>query len=111
MDSKPAQSTRPRRTRAIDVARRRKTSRSMLLPYSTVSFLRQLRARLEIARAIVHVSSATLRAQRTDADTDVALILQRSVGDVLGEEMEALDVVLAGGTAPEGTPGESSNVG
>ena len=64
-------------------------------------------ARLEIARAIVHVSSATLRAQRTDADTDGALILQRSMGDVLGEEIEALDVILPGGTAPERKPGES----
>jgi hypothetical protein len=78
----------------------------MLLPYSTVSFLRQLRARLEIARAIVHVSSAALRAQRTDADTDVALILQRSVGDVLDGEIEALDVVVAGGMTAERKPGD-----
>ena len=57
-----------------------------------------MRVRLETVRAIVHLSSATLRAQHSDADTDVALVLQRSVGDVLAREIEALDVVVADGT-------------
>lgn len=60
-----------------------------------------MRVRLETVRAIVHLSSATLRAQQSDADTDVALVLQRSVGDVLTREIEALDLVVAGTTPPE----------
>ena len=53
-----------------------------------------MRTRLETARAIVHLSTTTLRAQQSDADTDVALVLQRSVGDVLAQEIEALDTVV-----------------
>jgi hypothetical protein len=55
-----------------------------------------MRARLETVRAIVYLSSATLRAQQSDADTDVALVLQHSVGDVLAREIETLDIVVAG---------------
>jgi len=58
-----------------------------------------MRMRLETVRAIVHLSSATLRAQQSDADNDVALVLQRSVGDALDREIEALDVVVAEETA------------
>lgn len=53
-----------------------------------------MRTRLETARAIVHLSTTTLRAQQSDVDTDVALVLQRSVGDVLAQEIEALNVVV-----------------
>jgi hypothetical protein len=60
-----------------------------------------MRARLETVRAIVHLSSATLRAQQSDADTDVALVLQHSVGDVLAREIETLDIVVAGSTPHE----------
>ena len=58
-----------------------------------------MRTRLETVRAIVHLSSATLRAQQSDADNDVALVLQRSVGDVLDREIETLDVVVVEETA------------
>lgn len=58
-----------------------------------------MRTRLETVRAVVHLSCATLRAQQSDADADVALALQRSVGDVLDREIEALDVVVAEQTA------------
>lgn len=44
------------------------------------------------------LSTTTLRAQQSDADTDVALVLQRSVSDVLSQEIETLDVVVAGRT-------------
>jgi hypothetical protein len=57
-----------------------------------------MRARLETLRAIVHLSSATLSAQKSDADADVALVLRRAVGDALDREIEALDVVVAAGT-------------
>ena len=45
----------------------------------------------------MYLCSATLRAQQSDADTDVALVLQRSAGDALDREVEALDVILAEG--------------
>ena len=97
MDSRPVHSTRPKQTRSSHVARRRPTPRPSSLPHNTSSCLRQMRTRLETVRAIVHLSSATLRAQQSDADTDVALILQRCVGDVLDREIETLDVIVAGG--------------
>ena len=99
MDSQPVDSTRQKQTRSSNVARGRQTPRSFPLPYNTLSCLRQMRTRLETVRAIVHLSSATLRAQQSDADNDVALVLQRSVEDVLDREIEALDVVVAEGTA------------
>ena len=95
MDSQPVHSIRTKQTRSPNVARGRQTPRSSPLPYNTLSCLRQMRTRLETVRAIVHLSSATLRAQQSDADNDVALVLQRSVGDVLDREIEALDVVVA----------------
>jgi hypothetical protein len=53
-----------------------------------------MRVRLETVGATVHVYSAVLRVQKVDADTDVALILQPSVGDALDREIEAPDVVV-----------------
>lgn len=99
MGSRPAHSRRPNKTRSPNVTRGRQTPRSYPLPHNTLSWLRQMRTRLETVRAIVHLSSATLRAQQSDADMDVALILQRSVGDVLDREIETLDDVVAGRVA------------
>jgi hypothetical protein len=100
MDSQqPVHSTRPKQTRSPNVTHGRQTPPSSPLPHNTLSLLRQMRTRLDTARAIVHLSCTTLRAQQSDADTDVALALQRSVGDVLDREIDALDVVVAEGTA------------
>ena len=96
MGSRPAHSTRPKQTRSPNVVRRRRAPPASSLPHDTLSCLRQMRTRLETVRAIVYLSSAMLRAQQSDADIDVALILQRSVGDVLDREIETLDVVVAG---------------
>ena len=101
MGSRPADSTRPKQTRSPTVAQRRRTSQSSSLPHDTLSCLRQMRTRLETVRATVHLSTPTLRAQQSDADTDVALVLQRSVGDVLAQEIETLDVVVAEGAPQE----------
>lgn len=106
MDSQhPVHSTRPKQTRSPNAVRRRLTTQSSPLPHNTLLFLRQMRTRLETVRAIVHLSSATLRAQQSDADNDVALVLQRSVGDVLDREIESLD-----GAVAEGTPREDSEM-
>src|SRR5579863_9819008 len=94
----PVHSTRPKQTRSPNASRQRQTPRPSSLPQNTLSCLRQMRTRLETVRAIVHLSSATLRAQQSDADTDVALVLQHSVGDALAREIETLDVVVASGT-------------
>ena len=97
MGSKRLHSIRYKRTPSSDVTRRRRTSRSPSLPRSTSSFLRLMRERINTVRATVYLCSAALRAQQSDADTDVALVLQRSAGDALDREVEALDVILAEG--------------
>ena len=56
-----------------------------------------MRERINTVRATVYLCSAALRAQQSDEDTDVALVLQRSAGDALDREVEALDVILAEG--------------
>ena len=97
MGPKRLQPIRYKRTPSSDVTRRRRTSRSPSLPRSTSSFLRLMRERINTVRATVYLCTATLRAQQSDADTDVALVLQRSAGDALDREVEALDVILAEG--------------
>jgi hypothetical protein len=42
-----------------------------------------------------YVASAALKAQDADSDADAALVLQRSVGDVLDAQIERLDVLAA----------------
>jgi len=42
-----------------------------------------------------YVASAALKAQDADSDVDAALVLQRSVGDVLDAQIERLDVLAA----------------
>lgn len=56
--------------------------------------LRDIHRKLEIAGAVAYICAATLRAQAADYDTDVALCLQRCVGDELDRQMEQIDRLL-----------------
>ena len=55
------------------------------------------RERLAVLRATVYTTSAALRAQAADADTDAATVLQRVVGDGLDREIELIDSLLGRG--------------
>ena len=56
--------------------------------------LRAIRARLEIASAVAYVCAAALREQATEIDTEVALSLQRCVGDEVDRQTESIDRLL-----------------
>ena len=58
--------------------------------------LLEVRAKMKIATAVVYISAATLRAQNTDYDSDVALCLQRCAGDELDRQIERIDLLLKG---------------
>lgn len=49
---------------------------------------------LELARAAVVTSVAALRHQNCELDADVAHMLQRRVGDVIGAEIEKAQALL-----------------
>jgi len=57
--------------------------------------LTDIRLRLVAAMSAAYVASAALKAQDADSDVDAALVLQRSVGDVLDAQIERLDVLAA----------------
>ncbi|MFL6602733.1 MAG: hypothetical protein ACJ8R9_15585 [Steroidobacteraceae bacterium] len=57
--------------------------------------LTDIRLRLGVAMSAAYVASAALKAQDADSDVDAALVLQRSVGDVLDAQIERLDVLAA----------------
>ncbi len=55
----------------------------------------QLVAALELARAAVVASVGALRDQNCEIDADIASLLQRHVGDVLGMQIEKAQELLA----------------
>lgn len=57
--------------------------------------LAQLLTELELARAAVVASVAALRHQNCEIDADIARVLQRRVGDVLGVQIEKAEELLA----------------
>jgi hypothetical protein len=59
--------------------------------------LRQISRELEVAQAVVYLCAATLRGQAADSDIDVALSLQRCVGDELDRQIERIGELLEGG--------------
>ena len=61
--------------------------------------LREIRSKLEIAMAVVCISSAALRAQGADNDANVALCLQRCAGDEIDRQIERIDALLEGGAS------------
>jgi hypothetical protein len=61
--------------------------------------LREIRSKLEIAMAVVCISSAALRAQSADNDACVALCLQRCAGDEIDRQIERIDALLEGGAS------------
>lgn len=61
--------------------------------------LREIRRKLDIASAVAYVCAAALRGQAADNGIDVALCLQRCVGDALFDQMQHIDRLLG---EPEG---------
>ena len=61
--------------------------------------LREIRSKLEIAMAVVCISSADLRAQSADNDAGVALCLQRCAGDEIDRQIERIDALFEGGAS------------
>lgn len=60
----------------------------------SVAALREIRRRLDVASAVAYICAAALRAQTSDNDRDVALCLQRCVGDILFEQMLHINRLL-----------------
>jgi hypothetical protein len=56
--------------------------------------LEEIHHKLEIAGAVAYICAATLRAQAADYDTDIALCLQRCVGDEIDRQMGQIDGLL-----------------
>ena len=56
--------------------------------------LQAIHRKLTIAASVANVCAATLRAQATDHDTDVALCLQRCVGAEIDRQLEAIERLL-----------------
>ena len=57
--------------------------------------LEELLIELELARAAVVASVAALRHQNCEIDEDIAHVLQRRVGDVIGVQIERTEELLA----------------
>jgi hypothetical protein len=74
------------------------SARPLLHPPAPIvsSELLQIRERLALAMATAYVANVALKAQEADNDVDVALVLQRLVGDELDRQIERLDAVIAG---------------
>ena len=99
MGSRPLHSTRPESKRLSRNPRRQPASHCPpVRSLDSVSALSEVRNRLEVVRAAAYVSSAALRLQQADSDADVAIVLQRLVGDVLDREIQKLDAVVNGST-------------
>ena len=56
--------------------------------------LREIRRRLTVVMSAATVCSAALRAQRSDSDADIALVLQRCVSDELDRLAEEIAAPL-----------------
>ena len=65
-----------------------------LLDGAASAALREVHRKLEIAGTVAYVCAATLRAQMTGYDTDVALCLQRCVGDEIDRQIQQIDGLL-----------------
>ncbi len=59
--------------------------------------LATVREQIAIAASAAAVCGAALAAQAADSDRDVAVVLQRCMGDVLARQVEQLDCLIAGG--------------
>ena len=66
--------------------------------------LREIHRKLDIASAVAYVCAATLRAQAADYDTEVALCLQRCVGDALFDQMQYINRLLGVDEDEDGGP-------
>ena len=95
MGSRRAHSSGRRRA-GPKIARLRRESASSGTMGSTRAavVLGDVRNQLELVMAIAYVACAALRFQNVDGDEDVALALQRAVGDELGRQIEQVDRII-----------------
>jgi len=67
--------------------------------------LQDIALRLEVVRSASTICATALRHQNCEIDDDVANVLQRNVGDRVGEEIERLNRVLSAlESQPTGQP-------
>jgi hypothetical protein len=59
-----------------------------------VSVLRDIRLRLSVIRSVTYTASIALKFYSAEADVEVAVTLQRCVGDELDRQLERLDDLL-----------------
>ena len=57
--------------------------------------LQDMALRLEVVRSASTICATALRHQNCEIDEDVATVLQRNVGDKVGEEIERLNRLLS----------------
>jgi len=57
--------------------------------------LQDIALRLEVVRSASTICATALRHQNCEIDEDVANVLQRNVGDKVGEEIERLNRLLS----------------
>lgn len=87
--------TARRRTSSAVATRRRKPEPNAVMLKDSASVLRGVRNRVETMKAIAYVANAALRLQSARSGLDVAHVLQQSVGDEIGREINYFDIVLA----------------
>jgi hypothetical protein len=92
--SRRRNSTRAEKARSIKPSPNPRPKPGPEPPAPIAATLTDIRRRLEIVRAIAYCCSAALCHQDADADMDVSLVLQRSIGDELDRQIERLDQVL-----------------
>jgi hypothetical protein len=86
--SRPRNSTRARKAHPPKKSRRQPAP--SMPQTSAANILLDVSQRLEVARAVVAVTAAGLRAERVDFDQDAATTLTRCVCDVIDEERDRL---------------------
>lgn len=86
----PRVSTKPARTPVL-----RKAPPDKGIPDPLHEQLMQLTNKLQLTLCVVTASVKALRAQGADQDEDIAVVLQRYVGDALDLEIQKWDALMA----------------
>lgn len=68
---------------------------------ASTNALRDIRHRLAVVRAAAYTAARALRHECSDIDDDVAVTLQRCVGDEVDRQIERIDMLI-GGVVPVG---------
>lgn len=82
--------------RAAEPARGDPTMHSPAGHVASTNALRDIRHRLAVVRAAAYTAASALRYECSDIDDDVAVILQRCVGDEVDRQIERIDMLIGG---------------